>query len=123
MNKQSDLMEIDENFYQNVYAEVAKIPPGKVASYGKIAELAGYPGAYREVGIAMSQAASKEPLPYHRVVYKNGALAPDYSFGGPDRQKQLLLEEGITFRSNDLINMEKHSWPNDSDYEQLTLFD
>ena len=111
--------EINAKFLQDVYSVVGEIPRGKVATYGQIGTKAGYPKSAREVGYAMSHAPSDLELPYHRVVNKQGTLAPDYAFGGQEKQREMLKEEGITFMDNGLINMEKHTW---SDYEQMTLF-
>ena len=85
MDKNSDMYQgiilMDAQFYTNVYEQVAKIPEGKVCTYGKIAQLAGYEKASREVGLAMGEARVKD-LPYHRVVNKRGTFAPDHVFGG-----------------------------------------
>lgn len=116
------MMEIDDTFIEKVYEQVAKIPYGKISTYGKIGELAGYPGAAREVGIAMSRIPEKSGLPAHRVVNKNGTLAPGHAFGGKEKQREMLLREGITFREDGLIHTEKHMWPDDSGGEQLSLF-
>lgn len=115
------MIEMDAQFYQRVYAKVAEIPVGKVCTYGKIAELAGYPRASREVGLAMSRGHSGAQLPYHRVVNKNGTLAPDYAFGGQERQRALLREEGVAFLEDGRIDMQKHLWPDDSPVEQLSF--
>lgn len=117
------MIEIDEIFLEKVYTEVAKIPSGKVSTYGKIAELAGYKGASREVGVAMSNAPGGRNLPCHRVVNKYGALAPDFAFGSQERQRELLMAEGITFSADGAINVEKHMWPAEAYWEQLSLFE
>lgn len=116
------LIEMDALFYERVYNEVAQIPAGRVCTYGRIAELAGYPKASREVGLAMSQARSEKQLPYHRVVNKNGTLAPDYAFGGKEKQKALLREEGVAVSDEDIIDMRRHMWP-DAPLTQLSFFD
>lgn len=115
------MIEMDTQFYERVYAQVALIPFGKVCTYGKIAELAGYPKASREVGLAMSQVSKGMNLPCHRVVNKNGTLAPDYAFGSKEQQQKLLEDEGVTFYPNGNIDVQKHLWPNDCPMEQLTL--
>lgn len=116
------MIEIEDTFVEKVYEQVARIPFGKISTYGKIGELAGYPGAAREVGVAMSRVPEKSDLPCHRVVNKNGTLAPGYAFGGKEKQRKLLLQEGITFREDGLIYIEKHMWPDESGGEQLSLF-
>ena len=115
-------IEMDEAFYQAVYAQVAAIPSGRVATYGQIGALAGYPDAAREVGYAMGRAPGAMRLPCHRVVNKAGTLAPGHAFGGQENQRALLEKEGITFHENGCIRMERHIWPDDPQGEQLTLF-
>lgn len=117
-----NMIEIDEIFLKRIYTQVALIPAGKVSTYGKIAELAGYPNASREAGIAMSRVPAGTGLPCHRVVNKNGTLAPSHVFGSKERQRNLLLAEGVTFLSNDSIDVEKHMWPEIVRDEQLSLF-
>ena len=111
---------IDEEFLNAVYDIVEQIPYGKVATYGQVGDKAGYRNAAREVGHAMSHAPSKRDLPCHRVVNKLGTLSPDHAFGGQEKQRNMLAQEGVTFTKDGRINMERHLW---SDYEQMTLFD
>ena len=125
MDKNSDMYQgiilMDKQFYRKVYEQVAKIPVGKVCTYGKIAQLAGYEKASREVGLAMGEARVKD-LPYHRVVNKKGTLAPDHVFGGAEKQKQMLKAEGVHFRPDGSIDMQKCMWPEEKpSFEQLTF--
>lgn len=120
--KYKGLSGMDKAFYENVYAEVAKIPSGRVCTYGRIAELAGYPNASREVGIAMSKAPSELNLPCHRVVNKKGTLAPSFAFGSQEVQRGMLLSEGITFKDDGTINVGRHMWPDAIAEEQLRMF-
>lgn len=112
-------IEITPKLEQCVYDVVASIPAGKVATYGQVAELAGIAGAAREVGSIMSHVRAELNLPCHRVVNQTGALSPDYAFGGQDRQRALLEEEGVRFLNNGRINMEYYQW---GGMEQLSLF-
>ncbi|WP_423734835.1 MGMT family protein [Bifidobacterium primatium] len=86
-----------ETFSQKVYAVVRRIPRGTVATYGQVAALAGAPRNARFVGFALH--ANPEPgvIPCHRVVFRDGSLAPGFAFGGPERQRTLLEEEGVVF--------------------------
>lgn len=118
----SNMIEIDDLFTQRVYDEVAKIPAGHISTYGKIAELAGYERASREVGVVMSRVPGGMDLPCHRVVNKNGTLAPNFAFGGKEKQRAMLEAEGITFSPEGVICMGRHMWPKDSEVEQLSLF-
>jgi len=78
-----------------VLAVVRRIPPGRVATYGCIAELAGRPGAARAVGTIMSE-GGRPDVPAHRVIAAGGRLG---GYGGHEQLKRsLLLAEGVTFR-------------------------
>jgi methylated-DNA-protein-cysteine methyltransferase-like protein len=87
------------NFFERVYDIVRKIPEGKVMTYGQVAELIGTRDA-RRVGQALHalrQAQGKPIVPCHRVVNKDGRVAPGYAFGGPYEQRNRLLIEGVKF--------------------------
>ena len=86
----------DNNFFQQVYEVVKKIPDGKVMTYGQIAEAIGSKDA-RKVGWALHANKDGSIVPCHRVVNKDGGLAPGYAFGGLDAQKARLIAEGIKF--------------------------
>ncbi len=76
-------------------AVVRRIPPGRVATYGRVAELAGRPGAARAVGNIMSE-GGRPDVPAHRVIAAGGRLG---GYGGHEQLKRsLLLAEGVTFR-------------------------
>ena len=80
------------DFQRRVLSAVRRIPPGRVATYGDIAALAGKPRAARAVGNIMRTA--REPgLPYHRVIGAGGTLG---GYGGNLQMKrELLRAEGI----------------------------
>lgn len=106
-----------KDFFQRVYLIVSKIPEGKVATYGQIAKLLGEPRSARIVGWAMKAAPSGLHLPCHRVVNRLGELAPEYAFGSKQLQKDILKAEGVTFKKNGTINLEKHLWKADEFYK------
>ena len=85
------------SFNSAVYDIVRRIPRGAVATYGQVATLAGRPRNARFVGFALH--ANPEPgvIPCHRVVFRDGSLAPGFAFGGPERQRAMLEEEGVPF--------------------------
>ncbi|MBM6696129.1 MGMT family protein [Bifidobacterium pullorum subsp. saeculare] len=86
-----------QSFNAGVYEVVRRIPRGCVATYGQVAALAGRPRAARLVGFALH--ANPEPgvIPCHRVVFRDGSLAPGFAFGGEERQRELLEAEGVVF--------------------------
>lgn len=99
-----------DSFFNRVYEIVAQIPKGKVTTYGQIALLLGEPRSARVVGWAMKAAPGYLNLPCHRVVNKLGEMSPDYVFGSSEIQRSLLISEGITFKPDGRINLEKHLW-------------
>lgn len=84
------------NFFERVYEVVKKIPEGKVMTYRQIAEAIGTKDA-RKVGFALHSNIDSSNVPCHRVVNKDGRLAPGYAFGGPNEQKMRLKAEGVEF--------------------------
>jgi methylated-DNA-protein-cysteine methyltransferase related protein len=99
-----------EDFFSKVYQIVDQIPPGKVATYGQIAAILGNPLAARMVGEAMRRTPIYLDIPCHRVVSRTGQLSPAYAFGGLGKQRSILEEEGVIFKNNGCIDMEKSLW-------------
>ena len=93
------------NFFEQVYGEVRKIPEGMVMTYGQVASKLGTKDA-RRVGHAL-HANRDEATPCHRVVNKEGRLAPSYAFGGYHEQRNRLLGEGVKFIDELHVDMEK----------------
>lgn len=80
---------------------IKSIPEGKVASYGEVASMAGYPGGARQVVRVLSTLSEKEDLPWHRIVKKNGRIALTGS--GECEQMILLEREGVSFDTSGQI--------------------
>lgn len=106
--------------FDKIYETVARIPEGKVATYGQIAAMSGIPRGARVVGWAMQSAPEHLKLPCHRVVNRSGRLAPEHAFGGQEIQRALLEQEGIFFKINGAIDMKKHLWSLDIASENIT---
>lgn len=88
-------------FQSAVYREVMKIPFGKTATYGEIAERIGKKGASRAVGNALNKNPVWIFIPCHRVIGKDKALT---GYAGGLELKQMLLEhEKIYFTNNSAI--------------------
>lgn len=102
------------DFTSEVIRLIKAIPKGKVATYGQIAYLTGlYPSVRRVVWILHS-CSEKEGLPWHRVINSKGTISLEQG-KGYERQKELLLEEGITFDDKDRIDLDRFLWePEDS---------
>ena len=85
--------------FEDIYNTVRLIPKGKVASYGYIARLSGYPRAARQVGWALHQNPEPSDIPCHRVVKKDGSLSESFVFGGINMQEKLLAKEGVAVKN------------------------
>lgn len=94
--------------FERIYEVVKGIPKGKVMTYGQVALLAGNPRWSRVVGYALHVNPEPGVIPCHRVVNREGRVAPGFAFGGTDAQRMLLEGEGVTFLENGLVDMEKH---------------
>ena len=92
-------------FRQDVYDVVASIPCGKVLTYGQVAWLVGKPNHSRQVGKVLSEVERGLCLPCHRVVDSQGRTVPHWP-----EQVELLRVEGVVFRSNGCVDMEKCGW-------------
>lgn len=97
------------NTFEEIYEEVCLIPKGRVASYGYIASRVGNPRLSRVVGYALHSNPRPGEIPCHRVVMKDGRLTPAFAFGGENKQRELLENEGITFLPDGRVDMEKHA--------------
>jgi methylated-DNA-protein-cysteine methyltransferase related protein len=101
----------DRSKYQKIYDVVRKIPPGKVATYGQVAELAGIYGKARLVGYALFRVEIASDIPWQRVVNSKGEIS--YSIareGGDYLQKTLLEQEGIEFDRSHRIDLKIYRW-------------
>lgn len=99
---------LGNNFFEKVYQIVRKIPEGKVATYGQIAEILRTRDA-RKVGWALH--GNHDPkISCHRVVNKDGKVAINYSMGGWCEQKRKLVEEGVKFVDEMHVDLLKCQW-------------
>jgi methylated-DNA-protein-cysteine methyltransferase related protein len=88
----------EATFRGRVLALLARIPPGRVATYGQLARLAGRPRAARQVGVLLRglSAGDAEALPWFRVINAQGGLST-YKVGAGELQRALLEAEGVPF--------------------------
>lgn len=97
-------------FHDAVYRVVARIPKGKVASYGQVARLAGFPGRARQVGWAMSALPDGSGVPWHRVINAKGEISPRSGGGHDELQRQRLEREGVRFSPRGVVDLERFGW-------------
>jgi methylated-DNA-protein-cysteine methyltransferase-like protein len=93
-------------FSERVVAEIKAVPRGRVATYGQIARRAGNSRAARQVSYILHSSSRKEQLPWHRVINSKGGISLKKGYGY-ERQKQLLIDEGIIFDKDDLIDLKR----------------
>lgn len=104
-------MPLKDSFFNDVYAVVSLVPPGRVTTYGAIAEYLALRGSARMVGWAMNAShLGKINVPAHRVVNRNGLLTGKHHFGGPKVMEQLLKSEGVRVKNDKVLNFEKLFW-------------
>lgn len=98
-------------FRDLIYALVARIPPGRVSSYGRLAAALGQPRKGREVGWALASHSDGPAIPAHRVVNRDGFLSGGWAFGAPEVQRALLEAEGVRFLPGGRVDLARHLWP------------
>ncbi len=93
---------------EKVYKLISQVPTGKVTTYGDIGRVLGSK-SYRAIGQILHRNPDWPQIPCHRVVMKDGSLAPNYGAGGPNIHRQRLEKEGVTF-IGERVNLEKHKY-------------
>src|SRR5437870_4621551 len=95
------------DFSARVLFVVRRIPPGRVATYGDVARLAGRPRAARAVGNIM-RGCRRPDIPCHRVIAAGGRLG---GYGGQDALKRALLRaEGVTVSGSRVRELDRIRW-------------
>ena len=92
---------------QRIYELVRQIPPGKVSTYGILADVVGIRATSRMVGWAMNASHNQTPpVPAHRVVNRNGVLTGRHHFATPTLMQELLEAEGIRIEDHHILNFQ-----------------
>lgn len=97
-------------FREVVLAVVAQIPAGRLASYGQVAALAGFPQRPRQVGMVLSGLPEGTGLPWHRVVNTRGYVPSRGRWWGAFEQIGRLRDEGIAVDDQGNLDLEAHRW-------------
>lgn len=97
-------------FREAVLALVAKIPHGRLATYGQIALMAGFPRRPRQVGMVLKGLPEGTPLPWHRVVNQNGYVPSKGRWWGAQVQIARLRDEGLEVDELGNLNLARHRW-------------
>lgn len=95
-----------------IWQLVATIPAGKIATYGQLAKLAGYPNHARYVGATLKMLPKDSSLPWFRVVNAQGKISLPENSSAYTRQRHLLEADGIEFSANK-IPLRHYQWLQD----------
>jgi methylated-DNA-protein-cysteine methyltransferase-like protein len=98
----------NERAHVRIHRVVSRIPRGRVATYGQVARLAGFPGQARLVGYALHALPDFTPVPWQRVVNAQGAISTRGDHGR--RQRRLLEREGVRFDARGRIPLADSQW-------------
>lgn len=101
---------MNQETIEQIYAVIHGVPPGRLCSYGKIAELAGLPGHARYVGRLLSQLPKDSSLPWFRIVNSQGKISLPLDSEGYRRQLNHLIEESSADESGRLF-WRQCRWP------------
>ena len=107
-------MDVDESaatFRERVLAIVGAVPHGRVVTYGQVADLAGAPGAARQVGNVLFGLRDREAddLPWQRVIAAGGRIST-YKIGSGELQRALLEAEGVVFDAEGRVDLARFRW-------------
>ena len=105
-----DKIEPSVSFAQLVRDVVARIPAGRVITYGDIALAIGAPRNARRVGWVLNSLPDEYDLPCHRVVNRDGYLSGGWKWGHPDIMKNLLLDEAVPFKAEYTVDIQRCRW-------------
>ncbi len=101
----------DNDFFSRVYDITKLIPHGRITSYGAIARYLGSGRSARMVGWALNVCHNNpDIIPAHRVVNRKGMLTGKRHFGNSTTMEQLLKNEGIIIKDDQIINFTEKFW-------------
>ncbi len=98
------------DFFADVYDVVRLVPPGRVTTYGAIAQYLGAKGSARMVGWALNQAHAYPDVPAQRVVNRAGLLTGKHHFPTPTEMAERLIAEGIQVENDRIIDFAERFW-------------
>jgi methylated-DNA-protein-cysteine methyltransferase-like protein len=99
------------NPYDDIYDIVRRIPPGRVSSYGRVAQLAGLPGHARMVGYALHALRGDQAVPWWRVVNAAGYISNAY---GREHQCSCLAAENVAVDDRNRVDLAVYLWDGDA---------
>jgi methylated-DNA-protein-cysteine methyltransferase-like protein len=100
----------DPSVNERIWQVVTAIPPGRVTTYGAIAQKAGLARSARRVGYALRGLPADTRIPWHRVVNAGGQISLPQGSAAHRMQRDRLEHEGIRFGPNGAIDLRKYGW-------------
>jgi methylated-DNA-protein-cysteine methyltransferase related protein len=94
--------------HERILGVVRRIPRGRVATYGQVATLAGFPRQPRLAGYALRHA--EDGIPWHRVVNAEGRISPRAASDSVRVQRALLEAEGVRFGLDGRVSLKRCQW-------------
>ena len=95
---------------ERVWALIAQIPKGKVASYGQIAAMLGHPRRARRVGYALHQTPDGVEIPWQRVINAQGRISFPAHGHQFHLQRAMLEAEGVVFDEDGRVDLKVFGW-------------
>lgn len=98
--------------YERFYRVVRSVPPGRVTTYGAVANEAGSPGNARQVGYALAALRHEHDVPWHRVLNARGEVSARRRGSTFETIQRALLEaEGVEFDTKGRVDLTRYGWP------------
>ena len=98
------------HYYEQVWELVRQIPPGRVTTYGALADALTL-GTPRMAGYAMRFSHAAEPyVPAHRVVNREGRLTGKLHFDPPETMAEALEREGVAVHGDRVVDFTARFW-------------
>lgn len=94
---------------QRLWETIAAVPPGRVASYGQIAAVAGLARGARRTAAALRNAPDALALPWHRILRADGRIAFEPGSAAFERQCARLIAEGVELNAG-RVDMARFRW-------------
>jgi methylated-DNA-protein-cysteine methyltransferase-like protein len=98
--------------FERIAVVIARVPAGRVVTYGQVAAMAGNPRAARQVVRVLNAWSSKRDLPWFRVVNRDGKISLPRG-GGFEEQRALLVADGVAVDDTGRIDMTRYRWDGD----------
>ncbi len=99
--------------YRRMHAVIRKIPRGRVATYGQVAELAGLPGGARVAAASLKTSTRADALPWQRVIGKAGPKRGRIAIHDPvgaAMQRALLEKERVEVGDRGIVALDVYGW-------------